>query len=196
MSNLRVVKLGGSLLDLTHWPQRLVVWLASQPTTPTVLIVGGGVLADAIRRYDRQFELGEEAAHWLSIGAMSLQAEMAATVLPRRLAGVTLVDRFDDLFAVAANEVAVFDPEPFLRDSEAGFAGTPLPHGWHITSDSIAARVAECLDAAELVLLKSAPPPEHPTDPAAGYVDEHFPIAARGLRSVRYIDLRGELAAT
>jgi aspartokinase-like uncharacterized kinase len=92
----------------------------------------------------------------------------------------------------------VFESEPFLRDGEARWTGTPLPHGWHVTSDSIAARVAECLGAAELVLLKSAPPPSdlsEAMDAATGYVDGHFAVAARELRSVRCVDLRGRVPA-
>lgn len=186
----RVVKLGGSLLDLADWPQRLAAWLAAEPVLPTVLVVGGGELAEAIRRCDRRFGLDDEAAHWLCVRAMSLQAEMAAEALRRRIEGVKLVRRLGDLGELSERCVAVFDVEPFLRGEESALAGSPLPHGWHVTSDSIAARVAECLAAAELVLLKSAPPPADPTDSATGYVDGHFAAASRNLRRVRYVDLR------
>ncbi len=194
--HIRVVKLGGSLLDLADWTERLADWLALQPPATTVLIVGGGALADTIRRYDRQFALGEEAAHWLCIRALSLHAEMAASLLERRIENVLLVRDYGNIDEVPANGVAVLDPEPFLRGEEAGLAGMRLPHGWHVTTDSIAARVAECLRAAELVLLKSAPPPTDPTDPAAGYVDGHFAAAVRNVRRVRYVDLRTAATTT
>jgi len=58
--------------------------------------------------------------------------------------------------------------------------------------------VAESLDA-ELVLLKSAPPPPGSLAElsAAGYVDEEFPRAARPLRRVTLVNLRnpGQLAS-
>ncbi|MCA9240540.1 MAG: hypothetical protein KDA37_10085, partial [Planctomycetales bacterium] len=62
--------------------------------------------------------------------------------------------------------------------------------GWQVTSDSIAARVAEVLDA-ELVLLKAAPPPDGRRQDLdwladAGYVDRWFPRASLGLRSVSF----------
>jgi 5-(aminomethyl)-3-furanmethanol phosphate kinase len=67
-------------------------------------------------------------------------------------------------------------------------AADPLPHGWQVTSDSIAAWVAARLSARRLVLLKSLPGvpgargdvlTEAPLrSPAlAGIVDEHFPQA-------------------
>jgi 5-(aminomethyl)-3-furanmethanol phosphate kinase len=189
---MRVVKLGGSLLDLVDWPRRLANWLAGEPPAVNVLVVGGGELAEAIREYDRRFSLGEEAAHWLCVRALSIHAEMAATVLRQQLFNASLVRRFGDLGQLAGDCLAVFDPEAFLRDEESRFSGTPLPHTWAATTDSIAARVAECLGAEELVLLKSAPPPADPTDSAAGYVDAHFAAAARNIRRVRFVDLRSK----
>jgi len=63
-----------------------------------------------------------------------------------------------------------------------------LPHAWSVTSDSIAARLAQAVAAGELVLLKSAAPP--PDLGAADYVDEWFATAARDVPSVRIVNLR------
>ena len=195
MSNLRVIKLGGSLLDLDDWPRRLADWLSGQPTAANVLLVGGGVLADAIRDCDRRFALGEEKSHWLCIRALSINAEIASTLLSRVVENVRLVREFETLARLEPNVLAVFDPEPFLCDQESRLPGTVLPHSWGATSDSIAARLAECLDAQEVVLLKSAPPPANPTSVEAGYVDAHFAAAAKNLRQVRFVDLRSMAGA-
>ena len=48
--SMRIVKLGGSLLDLPRLAERLRAWLAGQPSATTVLVAGGGVLADSIRQ--------------------------------------------------------------------------------------------------------------------------------------------------
>jgi aspartokinase-like uncharacterized kinase len=62
-----------------------------------------------------------------------------------------------------------------------------LPIGWRVTSDSIAAAVAATVGA-ELILAKRVPPPGPASDleslAAAGWVDEHFPTAARGLGGI------------
>ena len=61
------------------------------------------------------------------------------------------------------------------------------------TTDSIAARVADHLGAAELALLKSAdlPPGTDRTSAARlGLVDPLFPLVARGLGCVTYRNLR------
>jgi hypothetical protein len=73
-----------------------------------------------------------------------------------------------------------------LEQAEPQAPGDRLPHSWDVTSDSIAARLAAVVDADELVLLKSADPPAEGGASllqwaARGYVDRHFPQAARNL---------------
>jgi aspartokinase-like uncharacterized kinase len=184
----RVVKLGGSLLDFDGLVPRLRAWLAAQTPLANVMLVGGGSLADAIRGAFARHPLGEEAAHWLCIRLLGVTGELVAGLLPEAV----LVKRFDELLGErATTRLAVFEPEQFLRDE----AVDPLPHSWDVTSDSIAARVAARLDAAELVLLKSGRPAGRATlqDAAdAGYVDRYFPIAAAGLARIRCVDLRSD----
>ena len=88
--------------------------------------------------------------------------------------------------------LTVCDSEQFLRDVEPHAAGRPLPAGWQVTSDSIAARLAEVLAADELVLLKSIDPPSATWQQAAreGLVDAYFPEAVQPLATVRWINLR------
>jgi aspartokinase-like uncharacterized kinase len=74
--------------------------------------------------------------------------------------------------------------------------GTRLPVGWEVTSDSIAARLAELLDA-RLTLLKSIPPPEFLEQSQdlrhwralaeAGWIDRFFPDLAENLHKIRLI---------
>ena len=72
-------------------------------------------------------------------------------------------------------------------------AGAVLPRSWQVTGDSIAARIAECLGADELVLLKSTDPPSTPSRRIAsrlGLVDGFFGEATDRLRRIRFVNLR------
>lgn len=184
---VRVVKLGGSLLELPHMADRLREWFAAQVPAVNVLVVGGGALVDQVRRYDEIHRLPAEESHWLAIRAMGYTAELVKVCLSE----ATLVHRLEELCIAEPNCVQILDVEQTLRDEVD--EPNALPCGWHVTSDSIAARVAELLDAKELVLLKSALPPAGSDQDAcaqAGYVDGYFPQAAGQLR-VRCVDLRG-----
>jgi len=191
-SPLRVVKLGGSLFDLPELRERLRAWLALQSPAGTVLVVGGGALANAIRRADRLHGLSAESAHWLCIRAMSLNARLAAELLrDAALAADTASIRR----LCAEGRFAILDPWPFLHEEEPRLSDSPLPCSWEVTSDSIAARLASILSAIELVLLKSAlPNPGTDLHSAAlsGYVDPFFPRAAAGLQIIRCVDLRSD----
>ena len=110
------------------------------------------------------------------------------------------VARFGDLQAAIARgdpRRVVFAVEDFLRMAEPHCAGPPLPHDWSVTSDSIAARLATAVGAAELVLLKStriAPGTSQAAAAATGLVDEYFPRAACTVPRVRWVNLRDEAA--
>ncbi|HTU25616.1 MAG TPA: hypothetical protein VMF30_09480 [Pirellulales bacterium] len=192
---LRIVKLGGSLLDLPGLAERFGAWLARQPAAATLLVVGGGRLADAIRALQQVHRFDDRAAHYLCLDAMGLTATLLCELLP----GTTFV-RQPEHIDRAATGVQVIDVRPILPLAE------PLPESWSVTSDSIAAHLATLLAADELVLLKSTLP-QSPADgafpapqelAAAGLVDEFFPQAvgtflagqAATGRRVRLVNLR------
>lgn len=188
----RVVKLGGSLLKQAGLSRRLDAWFATQPRAATLVVVGGGEWVEALRRFDRRHGLDAVAAHWLSIRAMEVTARVVAEAWP----ACGWLDRLADWQTFADSKSAmVVDPWQFVAEVEPHQPGTPLPYGWHVTSDSIAARLAEVMSALELVLLKSALPGEKATAEtaaAAGYVDPWFPHAAARVPRVRCVDLTAE----
>ncbi|MEM7558752.1 MAG: hydantoinase/oxoprolinase family protein, partial [Planctomycetota bacterium] len=51
-SEVRVVKVGGSLLDIPNLGDRLASWLSQQPRAVSLFVVGGGGLVDAVRDLD------------------------------------------------------------------------------------------------------------------------------------------------
>ena len=187
----RIVKVGGSLLDCPSLPEALQNWLAQQSPATNVLICGGGEVAETIHRADQAFSLGEEKSHWLAMDAMSLTARLLAAIL----GSAPPCENIAELHAAMRQPqptAVLFDPAEFLGEHEPRLPGVPLPRTWQVTSDSIAARIAEVLAADELVLLKSSDPPAAtlPELSARGYVDPHFRIAAASLAAVRFVNLR------
>jgi aspartokinase-like uncharacterized kinase len=178
MPMTHVVKFGGSLFDLQGLGQKLRHWLDALPASRVLLVAGGGALADAIRHADRVHGLGDEASHWLALRAMAVNGQVLSAVLE-----VSVQER---------ERLMIIDPVTFSQADE----GKPgcLPHRWEVTSDSVAARVAEVVEAEVLWILKSCPPPTHgdlEELACLGYVDPYFPIAAARLRCVQFVDFRG-----
>lgn len=183
----RVVKLGGSLFDHGALVPDLRRWLAQQSPARHVLVPGGGDLAETFRRLDALHGLGEVAAHWLCVRAMQLNAHLATALWPE----AALASGLAALRSAEFPPLVVFDVWTFLRQEEPTLTGRSLPHGWHVTSDSIAARLAEVLGV-DLVLLKSSLPQARAVRAASdeGYVDRYFADAAAPLSSVRCVNLR------
>jgi aspartokinase-like uncharacterized kinase len=195
--DVRVVKLGGSLLDDADVAARYRRWLNTQRPARNVVIVGGGKLVEVLRRADRTHAINESLLHWLAIDCMGINARLVAGLLPEAELVAEwngLRRRLLQMLPEGKSGTLVFDVTGFMRQIEPRLPGTLLAHGWNVTSDSIAARVAAGLAAGELVLLKSALPSEEPQTTQAladiGYVDESFPTVAREVRMIRCVNLR------
>ena len=183
-----VVKVGGSLLTWPGLRDGLSAYWQSRGARQPVVVVGGGGAADLVRDLDRIHGLGEDRSHHLALRALDLTARLLASLMP----GHEVVECPDELASVwDAGRIPILSPRRFLEaDADRP---DPLPHTWEATTDSIAARVADRLGAAELALLKSAPlPPGTDLASAArlGLVDPLFPDVARGLGCVTYRNLR------
>ncbi len=190
-SMVRVVKVGGSLLDLPDLPGRLRSWLAAQSPAHHVLLAGGGSLCNQVRKWHDRHPLDEEAAHWLCVDLMSATARLLRSWLPE----LTLTDDDRQLCGRLGKPGAtIFDAAKWLRDPEPALPGVALQRNWDVTSDAIAGRLAVTLAAEELVLLKSNASTIADSDLAAlaaeGYVDQMLPRLARELPPVRMVNLR------
>lgn len=179
---LRVIKVGGSVLDRPTAMRELPGWIESTRSSHRLLlIIGGGASVDRVRDQTALGQLTEAEAHWEAIKQMDRNAAMVASLLGRPALDLTVSPPLE--------RVAVGLVSHFLREVEPDLDGSRLPIGWEVTSDSIAARVAAVYDA-DLMLLKSCPPPSEPTDHAQlarqGYVDQFFPTASLGLREVLF----------
>ena len=189
---VRVVKVGGSLFDWPEFPDRLWLWLQAQPPAANYFVAGGGDLADAIRKYDRLLELGEARSHRLCIDLLHTTGKMLEYLLAlARARNKNLPQR---QLAMSVLDVAAHLRSPDLTVR----VPIPLPQTWKVTTDSIAAHLAEMLNAHELVLLKSASLDGSCASAVAaerGYVDPFFPQAAARLAKIRAVNLREEQPA-
>ena len=173
-----VVKVGGSLFDWPELPARLSAWLAEQRSVHVLLVPGGGAAADVIRAAHSTFSIGDEAAHWLALRGMTINAHLLAQLLHAPVVAHWRDDR-----------LAILDAYAFCEADEE--RPGHLPHSWQVTSDSVAARAAHVFEA-RLILLKSIDIPTGMSWEAAvdkGYVDGHFPRVASGLH-VKATNLR------
>lgn len=128
---------------------------------------------DVVRDLDQCHGWGEEAAHWLALRALTLNAHFLATILAP-LKATVVANLQESKLAWSKNGLAVLDIFQFAQNDE-GHPGR-LPHLWSTTSDSLAARVAVRLEAQKLIMLKSAPIPGDGNwlDPNLGLVDPYF----------------------
>ncbi|WP_442481411.1 amino acid kinase family protein [Aeoliella sp. SH292] len=181
-----VVKVGGSLLERPDLLRALGAWLSGLDSqSHQVLVVGGGPAVDGLRRLNDILQLEDHDTHWQAIRLMQL----AGRAVGSRAPWPSIEDWGQLVRRCGSPGTTQFLAESFLRELEPRLAGTRLPVGWQVTSDSIAARIAVCLGAKRLVLLKSRPatlPEQHDWDLAArqGLVDEFFPPLATAIPQV------------
>ena len=124
-----VVKIGGSLYNrVSHL---VPVLLASD--RPLFIVPGGGLFADAVRKS----KVDDDFAHWMAIASMDQYGWFIASQGMKTTALLQVPDR-----------QVVFLPYCSMRQHD------PLLHSWNVTSDSIAAWVADQLGL-DLLLLKS-----------------------------------------
>jgi len=124
-----VVKLGGSL----HQQVPVIIPLLCNSVRPLLVVPGGGFFADAVR----QVKVDDDSAHWMAIAAMDQYGWFVAD------RGMRTTDSLS-----VPEKTSIFLPYISMRQQD------PLPHSWEITSDTIAAWVADQLGL-ELLLLKS-----------------------------------------
>ncbi|WP_051340833.1 hypothetical protein [Azospirillum halopraeferens] len=164
-----VIKIGGSL---AAGPANLARWLAALEAgrRRVVVVPGGGPFADAVRDAQTALRFDDSTAHRMALLAM----EQYGAVLCALGHGFVPAVTFDDI-ARARRDGLV----PVWAPTALALAAAEIPHGWAVTSDSLAAWLCDRLDAAALVLVKSAPRPPDGTPArlaaAHGLVDAAFP---------------------
>ena len=135
----------------------------------SVIVAGGGALADQVRGLQAAWQFDERLAHELALETMRMNASILAAILPRaRLTSAVNAERL-----ATAGAVWIWSPpRPFIAPA--------LPWDWTATSDSIALWLAQSVGAAALILVKSVAADTLRDAPAetfakAGLIDTCFP---------------------
>lgn len=167
-SSMWVVKIGGSLLgtpELERWLEIFVKFSDGN----IVIVPGGGIFADAVRDAQRLTKISDACAHKLAVLAMDQFGLVMANINP--------------LLATAKTECEIDERTWQHRaivwlPSHMVLADDCIPQSWEVTSDSLAAWLANKLNAKQLVLVKSDKPSESQVSlklmTKDGVVDEAF----------------------
>ena len=142
------MKIGGSLLKYPVELSRLCNRLADLSGELDLLLVpGGGVFADVIRDVYTRFKLPENIAHQMAILSMDQYG-----ILIQSLSQVSsqIIENIDDSKkCFEEHKIAILQVSNIMKSENR------LPKSWSVTSDSIAAWMAQLIDAKRLLLIKS-----------------------------------------
>lgn len=140
-----VVKIGGSLLSSEHlrgWLDAIACYGAGS----VVVVPGGGVFADQVRSAQRYWGYDDAVAHQMALLAMEQYGIMMTGLRP-------------DLAAVRSLAALTYELNharvPVWLPRDMALADPDLPPSWYLTSDSLAAWLAQNLAARRLLLIKS-----------------------------------------
>jgi aspartokinase-like uncharacterized kinase len=163
-----VIKIGGSLLgspELERW----LTLFAKFSDGQIIIVPGGGLFADAVREAQKLSKISDACAHRLAVLAMDQY-------------GLLLANMNSDL-ATARNEMELDERTWQHRcivwlPSQMVLADDTIPKSWDVTSDSIAAWLAQKVNAQQLILVKSDKPTESELSlrmmTSTGVLDEAF----------------------
>lgn len=139
-----VVKLGGSLVENDRIGGAIDI--VARASRRIVVVPGGGVFADTVRRSQEDFHFSDEAAHRMAILAMHQTAVLLMDLQPRFVGA-------DSLATMRAiwrkGGIPVWLPLKMCEDDNQ------IPADWSVTSDGLAARLAERLRGSSVLLVKS-----------------------------------------
>ncbi len=167
-----IIKVGGSLAETGRLNE--VLALIAQARRPVIVVPGGGQFAEKVRDLQNALRFDDASAHRLAMLGMHQMAELYFKLEPR-LAPADSIEGIARILAIG--QIPVWLPLQMCQDDP------DIPADWSITSDGLAARLAERMGGLPLVLLKSieVDATETPEQLAeGGVVDAAFPgIVAR-----------------
>ncbi|MCX7083954.1 MAG: uridylate kinase [Methylococcales bacterium] len=144
---MRVIKLGGSLTQANTLLKCLDKIDTNYTSQKIVIVPGGGAFADQVRTAQSHWLFDDSTAHKMAILAMQQMAILIQGLKSHwSLAESTtsITEQFK------THNVLIWSPS--IHELETN----DIPESWDITSDSLAAWLANKLSAKQLTLVKSA----------------------------------------
>ena len=133
-----VVKIGGSL-----FPNYAIELAEKLKNTDSLIILGGGEFANLIRKYDEDIKFSDETNHWTAIECMNIISKLVND----KVKSTKLAYSIDE-----ANEISNEGFTPIFVVSQFLKTNDPFECSWDVTSDSIAAYVADMFNANLLIV--------------------------------------------
>lgn len=142
-----IIKLGGSLAKSEALADCLNKIDNNYRGRAVVIVPGGGDFADQVRRAQNRWQFDDVTAHSMALLAMQQMALMFQGIKPHFIIAdsVTAINNRS-----SRQSTLIWSPDK-LELERAG-----IKAGWEVTSDSLAAWLANALSANELILVKSA----------------------------------------
>lgn len=140
-----VIKIGGSLLgapELEKWLEIIV----KQSNGNVIIVPGGGLFANSVREAQKISNMSDAAAHQLALLAMDQYGIMLAAMNPQLVTASTELEIAERGWQ---HRGIVWLPSKMV------LADDTVPKNWQVTSDSLAAWLANKLNAQQLIIVKS-----------------------------------------
>jgi hypothetical protein len=135
-----VIKIGGSLDKISYLNKLSLILRKITKNYHCVIIPGGGKFADTIRNFDKRFHFSNKLSHRMAILAMSQYGLY--------LSGLMKIPVTEEIKDFKKEKLIIFLPAKYMLEKD------PLENSWDVTSDSIAAHIAQKLGVKKLVLVK------------------------------------------
>ena len=171
--NTWVIKLGGSLIGSPDLVACLDAIAKISRSTRVIIVPGGGVFADVVRRAQTTLKLDDTVAHQMALQGMR-QFGVALEGLTKSKFSAALSCTAEIKASTVRGGVSIWDPcDPALGSSS-------LPRDWRVTSDSLSLWLCGEFPNSRLLLVKSITPPASAVNTlslaATNFVDDYFPV--------------------
>lgn len=142
-----IVKIGGKILEnkenLASTISQFKHICENNIVQKIIIIPGGGICANFVRKLDKKISIGDELSHWMAIFAMNYNGIR----INQEYLQLTCFTNLNEL-KKSKEKIAIFLPYIFLYQLDE------LPHSWDVTSDSITLYIAHQLGLKDCFLIK------------------------------------------